>query len=80
MYRRPSLHAVFLSAISRIFDQEMTFFLEPILNGVIASPIIISRGSPTLPPHGGPRLTPVFDVKFDVTALDVNFVSMLIIR
>ena len=27
-------------------------------NGVIASPIIISKGPPHPPPHGGPRLTP----------------------
>ena len=52
-------------------------------NGVIASPIIISRGPPHPPPHGDPVLTPfltVFDAKFDVTAFDIKVVSMLPFR
>jgi hypothetical protein len=52
-------------------------------NGVIASPIIISRGAPHPHPKGTPFdpvftvAVTVFEVKFDVTAFDIKVVSIL---
>ncbi len=63
---------------SNLTSKTVTSTVKRGQNGVVASPIIISRGPPTPPSTGDPvwpRFTvdvTVFEVKFDVTAFDVN--------